>query len=103
MNNQNQNAGKIREAVMKELGLEKLSQEKQEELIAKMGEVVLKKMFLETVEKLDGDGRKHFERMLEEKRTPEEIEEFLKVKIPDYDEILKKIVMDLKEDLKKAI
>jgi len=88
---------------MKELGLEKLSQEKQEELIAKMGEVVLKKMFLETVEKLDGDGCKHFERMLEEKRTPEEIEEFLKVKIPDYDEILKKIVMDLKKDLKKAI
>jgi len=103
MNNQNQNAGKIREAIMKELGLEKLSQEKQEELIAKMGEVILKKMFLETVEKLDEDGRKHFERMLEEKRTPEEIEEFLKVKIPDYDEILKKIVMDLKEDLKKAI
>ena len=103
MNNQNQNAGKIRETIMKELGLEKLPQEKQEELIAKMGEVILKKMFLETVEKLDEDGRKHFERMLEEKRTPEEIEEFLKVKIPDYGEILKKIVMDLKEDLKKAI
>jgi len=85
---------------MKELGLEKLPQEKQEELIAKMGEVILKKMFLKTVEKLDEDGRKHFEKMLEEKRTPEEIEEFLKVKIPDYDKVLEKIVGELKEELK---
>jgi len=96
----NQNVSKIREIIMKELGLEKLPQEKQEELLVKMGEVILKKMFLETVEKLDEDGQKHFEKMLENKSTPEEIEEFLKVKIPDYEKILEKIVGDLKEELK---
>jgi len=101
MKKQNQNPSKIRETIMKELGLEKLPQEKQEELLVKMGEVILKKMFLETVEKLDEDGRKHFEKMLNNKSTPEEIEEFLKVKIPDYDKILEKIVGDLKEELKQ--
>ncbi len=100
---ENQNVSKIRETIMKELGLEKLPQEKQEELLAKMGEVVLKKMFLETVDKLDEDGRKHFEKMLENKSTPEEIEEFLKVKIPDYEKMVEKIVTDLKEELKETM
>ncbi|MFC1637936.1 DUF5663 domain-containing protein [Patescibacteria group bacterium] len=98
MDNQ-QDASQIKQKVMQEFGLEGIDEEKQDEFLAKMGEMILKRVFVETVEKLDDEGRAHFEKMLEEKRTAEEVEEFLKVKIPNYDQMLESIVVELKEDL----
>ena len=94
---------KIRQTIMQELGLENLPQEKQEELLVKMGEVIFKKIFLATVEKLDDEGKNRFEKMMEEGNSPEEIESFLSEKIDNYDEILDKIIQDLKKDMKGAI
>ncbi len=93
------NDSEIKRTLMRELKFDNLADEKQDELIAKMGEVILKKIFIETVEKLDVAGRKHFEKMLNEERTPVEIEEFLKLKIQDYDEIVERIIKELKNNL----
>jgi predicted nucleic acid-binding OB-fold protein len=94
---------KIKKALLAELNLSDISEEKQDELLAKMGEVILKKIFIETVEKLDEVGRKHFSEMLNEERTVEEIEEFLKIKIPDYDIMVERIVKELKDKLKTKL
>ena len=84
---------------MEELGLENLSQDKKDELLSKMGELALKRMFVEVSDRLDDESRVHFEKMLEEERSPEEIEEFLNVKISDLDDILKKIAKDIKGEM----
>ncbi|MFC1645217.1 DUF5663 domain-containing protein [Patescibacteria group bacterium] len=99
MNNEQKDVSQVKLKIMQEFGLEGIEEEKQDEFLAKMGEMILKRVFVETVEKLDDEGRAHFEKMLEEKRTSEEVEEFLKVKIPDYDQMLEGIVVELKEDL----
>lgn len=99
MDNNQQDISQIKHKIMEEFGLDGIDEDKQDEFLAKMGEMILKRVFVETVERLDDEGRTHFEKMLEEKRTPEEIEEFLKIKIPNYDQILENIVVELKEDL----
>ena len=43
--------------LIKDLGIDTLSEDKQNELIVKMTEVLLKRIFLETMEKLGEQGR----------------------------------------------
>lgn len=97
-----QNESQVKNAIMKELDLEGLSEERQNEIIIKMGEVVLKKVFIQTVEKLSDEDQVQFEKMLDEKKEPEEVEKFLNEKIPDFEEMVGKIVLQLKEDLKSV-
>jgi hypothetical protein len=91
----------IQSNLISDLGLENLPEEKKEELIAKMTEVVLKRIFIETVEKLSEKDQGEYAKMIEEKAAPEEMEKFLLEKIPDYDAMVKKIVDDFKEEMKK--
>ena len=93
----------IQKTLLDELGLTNLSQEKQEELVIKMTEVLLKRMFLETVEKLNEADQGAYAEMIEKKADPEEIEKFLTEKISNYDAMLEKIVADFKEEMKKGI
>jgi hypothetical protein len=87
--------------LLNDLGLGNLSEDKREELIAKMTEVVLKRIFIETVEKLNEKDQEEYAKMIENKVTPEEMEKFLLEKIPDYDAMVKKIVDDFKEEVRK--
>lgn len=93
----------IQKTLIEELGLSDLSQDKQEQLIAKMTEVLLKRIFLETMEKLDDQGKQEYEKLIEEGTTPEKMEEFLNSKISNYDALVKKIVDDFKEEMKKDL
>ncbi len=105
--NQNQNNQSAayswadRENLIKELELEKMPAERQEEIISQMDEIILKEMFLKVLERLDSISQTHFKKMLEEERTPEEIRSFLEIKIPDYEEMMKKIIISLKDDINK--
>lgn len=99
MNNLTQE--KIQKELLEELGLENLPQEKQEELLIKMTEVLLKRIFMETMEKLSDADRDAYEKM--ENVEPEKISEFLKEKIANYDEMVQKIIVDFKEDMKKDL
>jgi hypothetical protein len=91
---------KVKKEIMKELGLESLSQEKQDDILVKMGEIILKKIFIETVDRLSAEDRKEFENMLEKGKSTDEVEVFLNNKIDDYDEMVEKIVGELKEEMK---
>lgn len=94
----------IQKTLMEELGLSDLPRDKQEELIIKMTEVLLKRIFLETMEKLDDSGKEEYEKIMESgKATPEQMEEFLKSKIKNYDELVQKIVDEFKEEMKGDI
>ena len=93
---------KMQEKLVQELGLGNFSQEKQEELLIKMTEAVLKRVFVEVMEKLEYQDQEAYVKMIEEKADPDEIDEFLKSKIDGYEKLVEKVVNDFKEEMKKS-
>lgn len=94
------NQDKIKNEIMKDLGFDKLSEDKQDDILAKIGEIILKKIFIETIDQLDVDSSKDFREMLKNGESAEKIEEFLGAKIENYDMIIEKIVDEVKNDIK---
>jgi hypothetical protein len=92
----------LRKKIIDELGLSALPKEKQDELMAKMGEVIMKRIYLETMESLGEVDREKLMKMLDAETEPEKIEEFIKGKINNYEEIVRKIIDDFKEEMKGA-
>lgn len=97
MDQQNQ----IQQELMKELGLENLPEDKQRELIAQMTEVVLKRIFVETMEKLNETDQEAYGQMIDKGASPEEVDTFLGEKIPDYEKMIQNIIVNFKEEMKK--
>ena len=92
----------LQQSIIEELDLHNLPKEKQEEVLVKMTEVLLKKIYLETFEKLEQKDREELGGMLDKEAEPEKVEEYLRTKIEDYDGFVKKIVEGFKEDTKKT-
>ena len=67
--------------LIKDLGIDTLSEDKQNELIIKMTEVLLKRIFLETMESLGEEGREEYEKLTAGEVDPEKVEAFFKEKI----------------------
>lgn len=100
MNQQTQRL--VDDDILQYLGLQKLSQDKQDEVLAKIGEIILKKIFIKTVDMLDEIDRMRFEKMLKEGTNATDVENFLKTKIEDYPALIQKIVEDVKNQLPSA-
>lgn len=91
------------DSFFEELGMAGLSEEKKRELLDKINKVMLKKVFLATDDRLDADGQKQLDDLLASKPDPKEVEKFLLEKIPDYNEMVRGIAAEYKEELKKSI
>lgn len=95
MNNQ-----EIRDALIKELGIGDLPEEAQNEIVDKLGEVILKSLTIAIFEKLSNEKREEFDR-IGEKGDPALIQEFLDKNIPDMqtlmEEEIKRTLRDLAE------
>jgi hypothetical protein len=89
----------IQKTLADELGLSNLPEDEQQQLIIKMTEIILKRIFLETMEKLDERGRNEYEKLVDGGATPEQIEEFLKSKISDYEGMMEKVVTDFRQEM----
>lgn len=102
MDNQNQNddQNKIQPDFLDELGLSGISEEKKEELLVSMTEVLLKRIFIETMEKLSESDRDEYLKTVEEGSSPEKVEAFLKEKIPNYEKMVKEVVKGFKREMK---
>jgi len=96
-----QMAQNVQETIIKELGFEDLSDEKQQELVDMMTDSVIKQILLDAYEKLSESDRKVFEEMMEniENIDPDSIENFLREKLTDYDGVVAEAVEDLKKDV----
>lgn len=90
------------EQLVKDLGIDTLSQEKQNELIIKMTEVLLKRIFLETMEKLGEKGREEYEKMSEGDVQPEQVESFFRERISNYDELVNQVIEQFKAEMMAA-
>lgn len=85
--------------LIKDLGIDTLSQDKQNDLIIKMTEVLLKRIFLETMDKLGEQGREEYEKITEGEVTPEQMETFFRNNIKDYDKMVEEIIEDFKTEM----
>ena len=88
--------------LFKDLGIDTLSQEKQNELVIKMTEVLLKRIFLETMDKLGEKGREEYEELTKGEIQPQQAEMFLKERIQNYDEMVRNIILEFKTEMMQA-
>jgi hypothetical protein len=89
----------LKQTIIEELGLGDLPQEKQDELMTQIGEVVMKRIYLETMETLEKEDQEKLVDLME--KDPEGVEVFLREKISDYDNFVKKVVDEFKAELKE--
>ena len=88
--------------IIKEFGLEDLPEEKQAEIISKITETLLKKLMLTIMENLDPKDRTQLLK-LQEKGDAKTIEDFLKLKIENYEELMSKTADQYREEMKTRI
>lgn len=93
----------IKKSLLDELGLSGVPKEKQEQLVIKMTEVLLKRIFLETVEKLDEKSQEEYAEMVKNNPTPNVLDIFLSSHINDYDEVVNKIIENFKKEMKNNV
>ncbi len=90
-----------RQEIIETFSLEDLAPEKQDELITKIGEVFLKRLFLATLDKLGAQSSREYEDLLDKKASADEIEAFLAQKIPNYPVFVRGVVSQFKADMDK--
>jgi len=92
----------LKDELVKEFHLENISEEKQEELLGKMGEALLKRIFLETMEKIGDAGVAEYEALLGKAAKEDEIDAFFESKIPGYNVFVREIVENFKKEMNKG-
>ncbi|MDP3957589.1 MAG: DUF5663 domain-containing protein [bacterium] len=95
------------EALKKELieafHLENIPEAKQEELLSKIGEALLKRIFLETMEKIGDANVKEYEALLDKAAKEEEVQAFFESKIPGYNIFVRGVVTRFKEEMAEGL
>lgn len=89
------NNQELRNILIKELGIGELPVEAQEEIIEKLGDVILKSLTVSIFDKLPNASRTEFEK-ISEKGDNDMIQEFLEKEIPDLHELME-------EEVKKTL
>ncbi|MDD2766697.1 MAG: DUF5663 domain-containing protein [Candidatus Moranbacteria bacterium] len=79
--------------------LENVPEDKKEELLAKIGEALVKRIFIETMEKLGDENVAEYESLLNREAKQEELESFFENKIPGYNIFVRGVVDKFKEEL----
>lgn len=80
-----------------------IPKEKREDMLSKMGEALLKRIFLETMEKIGADGMGEYEALLDHGAKPAEVEAFLEKRIPGYNVFVRNIVTQFKEEMNAGL
>lgn len=92
----------IKEELIRELRLEPLPKDKQEALLVSMGEALLKRIFLETMDKIGDAGVAEYEALLDTGAKQDAIDSFFEQKIPGYDIFVRGIITRFKEEMLTA-
>lgn len=93
----------LRDELIKAFHLEQIPEDKRDELLEKMGEALLKRVFLATMEKIGDEGVAEYEMLLEKQATPEEVDAFFEKKIPGYDVFVREVATEFKEEMTKQL
>jgi hypothetical protein len=93
----------LREELITAFHLDQIPEEKRDELLEKMTEALLKRIFLDTMDKIGDAGVVEYEALLDAEAKPEELEAFFEKKIPGYDVFIRDIARDFKDEMTKEL
>ena len=83
--------------LIKELGLEDLSQEKKDELILRIGELIQQNIVLRVLDELSEKDKEEFDKVLADENS-EKTFAFLQSKLPNLEEMVKEEIAKFKKD-----
>ncbi len=89
----------LKTTLVQEFGLEKLPEDKQQELLDMMTETVMKQIFLSLGEKIGDDGADEFDAIVKE-GDQGKIEAFIKRYVPDPEKFVAEIVAEFRDAVK---
>jgi len=92
----------IKDALIKELGFSSLSDENKDLLLSKFGESLLKRVMAVTLDNLSEDSRIEFETLSKEGDN-DKLRDFLKVKIPNIEELTQREIKEGVEEFKNIV
>lgn len=91
---------KILEAnIIEMLGLESLSEERKIQMVEMMTNLVQKRLMIRILEQLSEEEKDEFEKILGDKDVDLKTVEFIKKRIPNFDEIIKEEIIKVKKEL----
>ncbi len=93
----------LREELIKAFHLEQIPEDKRDELLEKMGEALLKRVFLATMEKIGDEGIQEYEGLLDKEAKQDEIEAFFEKKIPGYNVFVREVAEEFKDEMAKNL
>lgn len=89
----------LQKNIIKDLGLDKLSEKEQEKILLGLGGVIFQSVLIRVMDELDNKGKDEFEKILTEKPNDEEaILKFLKKKVPNLNIIVNEEVAKIKRE-----
>ena len=89
----------LKQNIIKELGLDELSQEKQEEILLEVGSVIFQGVLIRVMELLSVEDQTAFGKLVEEKPDDREgLLNFLQEKVPNMNDIVKEEVAKFKQE-----
>ena len=89
----------IQQTIIDELNLSDLPKDKQEALLAKMAEIVLKRIFLLVLENLTPEDQDRFTTLIDE--NPEQAEAFLLEKVPGFNALAETEIEAFRAEMQK--
>jgi hypothetical protein len=89
--------------LIRELGLQNLPPEKQEETLASIGRIIYQGVLIRVMEQLSDSQKNEFEVLLERNADEEAIYEFLSKNVPDLDKLVEHEVAKFKADTLAAL
>ena len=86
--------------VVKEWGLSSLAEQKQAEIVERIGRILYQAILVRSLDILSEKEQEEFDEILDkDETTPDEVLSFLQSKIPTFEQLLKEERKSLKEDL----
>lgn len=89
----------LKQNLIKNLGIGVLAKKEQEEVLLRIGKIIFQSVLIRVMERLNSKEKDQFMRLLTEKPDDEKgILDFLKSKIPDFNEIVNEEVASFKKE-----
>jgi hypothetical protein len=89
----------LKEDIIKTFDLEQVPEDQRDKLIGKISLTLIRRIFIETMEKLGDQGVADYEALMDRSASQEEIETFLESRIPGYTVFVEDVVTAFKAEL----
>jgi hypothetical protein len=87
------------QGILEALGIKDLEPAEQEELLLDLGELVTRGTMLRLIERMDEKTQDDFSALLDRDPEDEEVEAFLKERVPDADSAVEETLEELRSDI----